>query len=54
MSTARPEETWIRLAGATPCNCVATCGDADDEEGVCKSLPRPPREPLVRIVMVPR
>jgi len=28
--------------------------DADDEDGVCKGLPEPPRVPLVEFVVVPR
>jgi hypothetical protein len=37
-----------------PCNCTAICMDADDEEGTCKGLPMPPREPLVEFIVVPR
>lgn len=36
------------------CNCRAACGDAPDEEGTCKGLPRAPVAPLVEVVLVPR
>jgi hypothetical protein len=49
-----PSEQWIRMAGHQPCNCKTECGDVDDEEGVCKGLPEPRRQPLVEIVLVPR
>ncbi len=37
-----------------PCNCVSTCGDTDDEYGVCKRLPCEPKPPLVEVVLVHR
>jgi hypothetical protein len=38
------------------CACRSRCGDDGDTEGpgVCKGLPRPPRAPLIEIVLVPR
>ncbi len=46
--------TTVHAGCCPPCNCVQTCGDADDEEGTCKGLRRAPEPPLVEIVLVPR
>jgi hypothetical protein len=40
------------------CACQHKCGDVAEEkdvsDAVCKNLPRPPKPPLVEIVLVPR
>lgn len=39
-----------------PCNCEEWCGDDGDIDGpgVCKSLPREPRQPAIELVLVDR
>ena len=42
----------------TPCGCFTVCGDLeekdDDPRAVCRGLPMPPRDPLVRVVLLDR
>lgn len=52
MSERNPATVSARATG--PCNCRVKCMDADDEDGVCKGLPEPPKPPLVEIVLVRR
>ena len=44
-----------KAVAANPCNCQRTCGDVDDEVGVCIGLHRPTElGHLPTIVMEPR
>lgn len=38
------------------CGCQSECGDDGDIDGpgTCKGLPAPPREPLVKLVLIDR
>ena len=37
------------------CTCKAECCDTDDEIGTCKGLlPKPPKPPLVEVVLIHR